>query len=125
MLRKLAMAAVVMMVSVGFVYAEEFTAVIRKVDGRKIEITKVKKGEKGDEATLTLADNVKVTRGKFNKETKGVEAGDPLPDGVKNEIFAKSEKGVFARIVTADDGKVTEIRVLQFGGGKKKKKDAQ
>jgi hypothetical protein len=113
MLRKLLGVAVLMCVSLGLVYAEEFNARIRKVDGNKIEITKGKKGEKGEDSTLTAADNVKVVKGKFNEEKK-IEAGEALPDGLKNEIFTKSEKGVFARIITNDDGKVTEIRVVQF-----------
>jgi hypothetical protein len=120
MFRKLMGVAVLMCISVGLVYAEEFTARIRKVDGNKLEVTKgFKKGEKGEEATLTVADNVKVVRGKFTEDKK-VEPGEAVPNGLKNELFSKSDKGVLARIITGGDGKVTEIRVIQF-----KKKDAQ
>jgi hypothetical protein len=124
MLRKCFGAAVLLLVSFGLIYAEEFGARITKVNGNKIEVQKFgkKKGEKGEEATLTVADNVKVLKGKFNQETKKLEAGDALPGGLKNEVFTKSDKGVFARITTDDAGKVTEIVV---GGGGKKKKDAQ
>jgi hypothetical protein len=113
MLRKCFGAAVVLLVSFGLLYAEEFGARITKVDGNKIEITKGKKGEKGEASTLTVADNVKVVRGKFNDQKK-VEAGEALPEGLKNEVFKKSDKGVFARITTDDDGKVTQIVVIQF-----------
>lgn len=124
MLRKCFGAAVLLFVSFGLVAAEEFAAVIRKVSGNKIDIVKgFGKDKKGEESTLTVADNVKVLKGKFNAETKKLEAGDAIEGGLKNELFTKSEKGVFARITTADDGKVTQIIV---GGGKgKKKKDIQ
>jgi hypothetical protein len=119
MVKKCFGAVVMLLVSLGLVYAEEFGARITKVDGNKIEITKGKKGEKGEASTLTVSDNVKVVRGKFTEEKK-IEAGEALPDGLKNEVFKKSEKGVFARITTGDDGKVTQIVVIQF-----KKKNAQ
>src|SRR5262249_35013885 len=99
---------------------------ISKVDGNKVTLTKRKKGEKGEEMTLTATDDVKVVKGKFNKDTKKVEAGDTIEGGLKAELFTKiGEKGVFGRVITNDDGKITEIRVFQgFGGkfgGKKKK----
>jgi hypothetical protein len=117
-------AALLMLVSIGLVCAEEFTARISKVGDGKITFTKLKKGEKGEEATLAIAADVKVVNAKFNKDTKTQEAGDPVPDGIKNKMFTNiGEKGVTARLVTDDSGKkVTEIRV--FKGFGKKKKDA-
>ena len=92
-----------------------------KVDGDKITFTEMKgKGEKGEEKTYTVASTVKVNKGKFNPDTKALEAGDALEGGLKNEMFSKiGEKGLRATIITNDDNKVTEIRV---GGGRGKKK---
>ena len=91
-----------------------------KVDGDKITFAPFKDKQKGDEKTYTAASGVKVVKGKFDKETKKVEAGDAIEGGLKNELFTNiGEKGVFAQIVT-DDSKVTEIRVVRFG---KKQKD--
>jgi hypothetical protein len=108
--------------------ADEFGAVITKVQDGKVTFTKFKKGEgnkfeKGPEMTLPTAATVKVVSGKVNPETKKLEAGEPLAGGLKNERLANiGEKGVFATIVTdADNKKITEIRV---GGKGKKKKDA-
>jgi hypothetical protein len=119
MLRKVIAASLVLVLSVGVVFADEIRAVITKVDGGKVTFAEMKgKGQKGDEQTLPVSKSVKVVKGKFNKETKTVEAGDDLPDGLQNKRFSNiSEKGVPALIVT--EGKeIKEIRV--FGGGKKK-----
>lgn len=123
MLRKVICTFAIFSLGLGTLLAEEFMASIRKVEDGKISLVRFKKkGEKGEEATLAVAENCKVLTAKFNKETKKVEAGEPLPDGLKNERFKNiGEKGVFARIITDDDGKkITEIRVF---AGKKKDKD--
>ena len=59
--------------------------------------------------------------GKFNKDTKKLEAGEALTDGLKNEVFTKiGAKGQFASITTDTDNKhITAIAI--FGKGKKKK----
>lgn len=120
MLRKVIGAALVLVLSAGFVFADEIRAVITKVDGGKVTFTPRKGKEKGDEQTLPVAKDVKVVRGKFNKETKKVEVGDPIDEGLKHKMFSDiSEKGIPAVIVTdSDNKKITEIRV--FGRGKKK-----
>jgi hypothetical protein len=124
-MKKFLGAAVLVMVGIGLVSADEFRVRIKKVDGDKLHVEKfakdAKKDDKGEETTLTVASNVKVVRARFNKEEKKLEAGDPLPDGLKNEVFTSSKKGVTAFVTTGDDGKVTEIRVFAF----KKKKDAE
>src|SRR6266481_6714082 len=122
MLRRVVGAVVVLVLCVGITVAEEIRALITKVDGNNVTFTEMKgKGEKGESKTLPVADNVKVVKGKFNKETKKLEAGDPIDDGLKNDMFSKDklgEKGKGAVIVTDDDGKkITEIRI--GGGGKK------
>lgn len=122
MLRKIIGAAIVLVFCVGITLAEEIRAIIIKVDGDKVTFAENKgKGEKGPEQTLTVSDKVKVVKGKFNKETKKLEAGEDIENGLKNEMFTKiGEKGVGATIITDDDKKITEIRVRG-----KKKKDQQ
>jgi hypothetical protein len=125
MVKRLVGAVVVLAVSVGFVFAEEFSASITKIEDGKVTFHRTKfvdkKLEKGEKETLPLADKVKVMTAKFAKGK--IEPGDELPEGLKNERLQKiGEKGVGAQIVTNGDGKkITEIRVFQFG---KKKKDA-
>lgn len=114
-MRKFVCAAVVLAFCGGFVFAEEISAIIIKVEGDKVTF----KGKDSPEKTLPVDAKVKVVKGKFNKETKKVEAGDELKDGLKNEMFSKiGEKGLRATVVTdSDNKKITEIRV--FGGRKK------
>jgi hypothetical protein len=114
MLRKLVGAMVVMSVCLGIALADEIMGTILKVDGNKITFKSKDQGEK----TYTVADNVKVVKAKFDKDTKSVTPGDPIEGGLKAEMFSNlGEKGKKAQIVTSGD-KVTEIRVM---GGKGKK----
>ena len=120
MLRRVVSAMVVLGFVVGVAMADEIRAIIIKVDGDKVTFAENKgKGERGDEKTLPVSDKVKVVKGKFNPETKKLEAGDKIDNGLKNELFTKiGDKGLRALIVTDKDNKrITEIRV---GGGKKK-----
>jgi hypothetical protein len=121
MLRKVVCAAVILVLSVGVAFADEIRAVITKVEGKNVTFAEMKgKGEKGDEHTLPVAKDVKVVKGKFNKETKKVEVGDELEGGLKHKMFTSiGEKGVRALIITDDSNKkIKEIRV--FGGKGKK-----
>jgi hypothetical protein len=121
--RKLGLALVVMMgLGFGFAAAEEFGAIITKVDGNKVSLYKTKKkgAKDGDEITLTADDKVEVAKGKFNKDDKKFVAGDAIEGGLKAEMFKKiGEKGIGARIITDDDGK--KIKTILIMGGKKKK----
>ena len=121
MLRKVIAASLVLVLSVGVAFADEIRGVITKVEGNKVTFTEMKgKGQKGEEHTMTVAKDVKVVKGTFNKETKKLEAGDSLDDGLKNKMFTSiGEKGVRVLIVT-EDKKITEIRVMG-GRGKGKK----
>jgi hypothetical protein len=127
MLRKLVTAAAVLGLCVGISLADEIRGVITKVEGDKVTFTEFKGKEKGESKTLPVAPNVKVVKGKFNKETKTVEAGEAIEGGLKNEMFTKiGERGLFSTVVTdKDNKKITEIRVTTFGGFGKKKKDKE
>src|SRR5947209_6805342 len=126
MLRKVVGAVVLLFLCLGLAMAEEIQAIITKVEGDKVTFaeTKGKGGEKGPEKTLPVASKVKVVKGKKNKDTKQIEAGDEIEKGLKDEMFSKDkigENGVRALIITdADNKKITEIRVTAKG---KKKKD--
>jgi hypothetical protein len=118
MVRKLVCALVVLALCVGVTLADEIRAIITKVDGDKVTFAERKgKDEKGPEKTLSAA-GAKVVKGKFNKDTNKVEAGEALDGGLKNAMFSKiGEKGVSATIVTdAGNTKITEIRVGGRGG---------
>jgi len=120
MLRKLIAGVVVLALCVGISMAEEIRAIIIKVEGNKVPFAENKgKGEKGPEKTMTVSDKLKVVKGKYNKDTKTVEAGDAIADGLKADVFTKiGDKGVQATIVTEGE-KITEIRVGGRGGKKK------
>jgi len=120
MLRKVVGALFVAVFCIGITLAGEIRAIITKVEGDKVTFAENKgKGERGPEKTLPVSPTVKVVKGKFNKETKKVEAGDAIEGGLKHKMFSTiSEKGINATIVTdADDKHITEIRVV---AGKKK-----
>ena len=128
MIRKLFCSMIVMTIAIGFVAAEEFNAVIVKVDGNKVTYQKFKKGKKGekdgDPVTLPVDKDAKITKGKFDFKEKKFEAGDAIEGGLKADIFknATAEKGVFSRITTSEDNKkITAIATFQFGGKKKDK----
>jgi hypothetical protein len=115
MLRKLVGSAILLVFLAGVTLGDEIRAIVLKVEGDKVTFAERKgKGEKGPEQTLPVAENVKVIKGKFNRETKTFEAGEPVAGGLKNEMFSKiSEKGVGATIVTDDSKKITEIRIIE------------
>jgi hypothetical protein len=132
MIRKLFCSMIVMTIAIGFVAAEEFVAVIVKVDGDKVTYQKFKKGDKGkkgkgekdgDPVTLPVAKDAKITKGKFDMDAMKFVAGDPIEGGLKADIFknATAEKGVFSRITTSEDNK--KITAIATFGGKKKDKD--
>ncbi len=129
-MRKAFVAATTLLFTVSLVAADEFSAVIKKVDGNKVTLAKTKRGKKGkgttgEDVVMTAAEKVKVVKGKYNRDTKSVEAGDPITDGFKNEIFTKGN--VRAQVITDDSGNITEIRVREGrgkGGNKKRKKKA-
>jgi hypothetical protein len=123
MLRKV-VCAVVILGLVGVACADEFFAIITKVDGDKVTYHTQKgfgkDAEKGPEKTLPVTKDAKIVKGKFNKDTMKMEAGDPIEGGLKAEVFTKiGERGLFATIVTdKDDKNITEIRA---GGGRRGK----
>jgi hypothetical protein len=103
--------------------SEEFRAAVTKVADGKVTFTRTlatKDGKKvDDEQTLPVADNVKVVRGKLDKDTREVEAGEPIEGGLKNELFTRAgDKGLRVILVTdAANKKVAEVYV--FGPGKR------
>ena len=145
-MRKFVAASVVLLVVFAVAVAEEFTASITKFEGGKITVKKFKGFGKDapppEEVTLSVADNVKIVNGNFNRESKKIEAGDALEggkDALAKRVKESAERakkaadggkkgfgfglGVLAAIITEGEGasaKVTEIRVTKGFGGKKK-----
>jgi hypothetical protein len=126
-MKKFAFAAVLGLAVVSYALAEDVAVLIGKVDGDKI--TYKKKGKKGEDPgpdmTATVAANVKVVKGMFDKDAGKLVEGEAVTDGVKNQMFKDAgEKAVGATITIADDGadkgKITKIVVGGKGGGKKK-----
>jgi len=117
MIRKLVCAVAVMVVAVGFVMAEEFTANITKVDGDSVTFRKAKgKAAKGkapeyEDAVTLPAKGAKINAGTAKKGK--VEVGDKLePADFAKQVKDSGDKGVNARITTDADGKkITDIVV--------------
>lgn len=126
MKKSIAMAACFTLMGVALCTAEEFRAVITKVDGNKVTFHKVsrggkgKQGEKGEAMTLSAAANVKVVKGKFDRETKKAEDGEALENGLKNEVFTKEANVT----ITTNEGN-TEITKVRLSGRGRKKTDNQ
>ena len=122
MLRKFVCAAVIVVIGLGVAMADEFQAVISKVDGNKITFKKqIKKGEFEDEKTLTVTADAKILKGsKYDAVTKKFEVTDPIESGLKNEMVPTiGDKGVAATITTdADNKNITGITVGKKGKGK-------
>ena len=133
-MRKFVAASLVLVIAVSVAEADEFVAFITKFEDGKMTVKKSKGTEPPEEATLKVADNVKIVRGKVNNATMKLEAGEAFEggkDALAKQVKETAERvkkwieegkkgfglGVFASIVTEGD-KVTEIRVT--GGGKKK-----
>src|SRR5947209_6423363 len=98
MFRRLVSAAIVLLLCVGITVAAEINALIVRVDDGKVTFYEIKgRGKdamKSDtEKTLPAADNVKVFKTKFNKETMKAEVGDAIEGGLKHEMFTKEKLG--------------------------------
>ncbi len=128
MFRKLLCALFVMSVSMGLVAAEEFTGIIKKVDGDKITFAKLAfgkgkdKDKKAEDITLPTAKDCKINKGTRDFKAKETKVGDAIEGGLKNEIFTKidDKNRVIARITTdADNKTITNIVVLPAFGKKK------
>lgn len=130
MIRKLFCSMVVMVVALSVAAAADFQGRILKIEDGVITVQKTKGGggkkkaeNDGDPVKYKVAKDAKIVGGKFNADTKKVEDGDDIKDGLKNEIFTKiGEKGQNATFSTTGEGdaeRITKIRVFQ-----KKKKDA-
>jgi hypothetical protein len=117
-MRSLIVAGVFLTMSLGLVMAETFNGQIVEIKGNKLTVIKGKKKDvEGKEVTLTVDAKVKVSKGKFNPDTKKVEATDAIPEGIKSDLLVKGKN----ISITTDDtsGNVTAI-ILGGKGGKKK-----
>jgi hypothetical protein len=131
-MKKFVFATFCMFAVVGYVVADEFLAVITKVDGSNVSYFKAEPGGKGgggkgggfgakktgDEIKGTAAPGVKVFKGVFNKEDMTFKE-EEVKEGLKADNFKDiSDKGVTATLTTDAKGAITKI--VTKGGGKKK-----
>src|SRR4051812_13338107 len=124
-MRKFVCAAVVTAFAVSFAVADDFTALISKLDDGKVTFKKTEKGKTvGEDITLSLAKDAKIHKGKGKKGVYET-VGDALEKTDYTALITKGiegkAKGANAYITTDADGKtITRILLLQ---GKKKKTD--
>jgi len=101
----------------GVATAQEFKAVIKKVEGNKVTINRSDKDNKFKDEVLVVSEKVKVTRTHLTLEDDGngnftIGMVDvEVKDGLKNNAFSKEVK---VRITTDKKNVITDIRL---GGG--------
>lgn len=120
-MRSLIVVAVFLTLSLGLVMADNFTGTVKKVDAKANKLTIMKgaskkKGIEGTEVTLDVDANVKVSKGKFNKDAGKVEAGEPIAEGLKSDLLAEGKN---LTITTDDTSKKVTAIIVGGGGGKK------
>src|SRR5438094_541576 len=97
-MKKFVCAAFCTFALVGFVMADEFGALITKIDKDTVTYYKTKKGEggkkgfgaqekDGPELKAKIAKGVKVVQAKFDADAGKLVAGDPLENGLENDFF--------------------------------------
>jgi hypothetical protein len=122
-MKRFAFAVICTFALVSVVIAEEFTAIVTKVQGRDVTFFKVNSA--GGPVTTTTSIDVKVNKAKFDKDTNRMVAGDAIEGGLSADILKDidQEKGMPMILTIADDGgnkgKITQIIVM--GKGKKAK----
>jgi hypothetical protein len=119
-MRKFLGSAVVVLVAFTIASGDEYRAIIKKIDDGKVTFAKrIDKTTTGDDMTLPLANDAKLVKGVFDKDSKTFKAGDALEKAAVKDIMTKAaDKGAQAFIVTDKDNKsVTEIRFITGGKG--------
>lgn len=134
--RRFVVALVLALAVIGSAVADEFQAIITRVQDGQVTFKRVKglndegRAEYDAEKTLPTTKDVKVVKPRYDKEAKKIVNGDPLEGGLDNAAFKDLDKkkdvaGVLATLTTdANNKEISQIRVLilQF---KKKDKDAK
>jgi hypothetical protein len=124
LMRAIFASCAVIVLSLGVVMAEEFACQITKIETKdgKTMISGVKgkkKGEAGKEfGPFAVAKDVKVAKGKYDKDTKSFTAGDPIEDGLKAEEFKEisTEKPLNVTLTTDTKDVITQILVTKKKG---------
>jgi hypothetical protein len=125
--RSFVAALVLALTAVGFAAADEFQAIITKVQDGRVTFNRVKgRDEEGktqyDAAkTLPTTKDVKVVKARYDTEARKMVNGDPLAGGLKHDAFKdlgtdkKKGVGVLATLFTdANNKNITLIRVLSL-----------
>jgi hypothetical protein len=119
MARRFVCAAVLTLVTCGVALADEFTAIITKVEGNKVTYhpakfdPDTKKFEKSGVARpLEAAANVKVVKGgKYNKDSRKFENTEAVEGGLKGPLLTKIPSEGVTVIMYTEGGKITEIYI--------------
>ncbi|MFO0964492.1 MAG: hypothetical protein U0793_02735 [Gemmataceae bacterium] len=115
-MKRFAIAASLVCLTIGFVQAEELTVTILKVDGNMVTVRNIKKGTTNPEMTFQVSKDVKIANGKFNKDTKKFELDSPIEDGLRNPMFGTGKAR--ARI-TINNNRDRIIQILTIATKKK------
>src|SRR5436190_11868848 len=111
-MRILIASCALLVLGLGTAVAEDFFGLVTKIETKDGKTTiSGKKGKKDDtkEFMLNVAAGAKVNyAGKFDKEAKKFEVGDPIENGLKNDMFknVSSDKPLYASISTDKDNNV-------------------
>jgi hypothetical protein len=124
MYRRFVAALVLALTATGFAAADEFQAIITKVQDGRVTYQRVKgRNEEGKtqydaEKTLPHVKDVPVVKARYDTEARKMANGAPLEGGLKHDAFTtlgqnQDVAGVFVTLITdAGDKNITVIRVL-------------
>ncbi len=117
-MRRFVCAAIVVAFTFSVALADDFVAIVKKVEDRKVTYTKLKEKE---EHTLLLAKDAKIYRGAmFDKESKKIKGGDEIKASELAEVLKEAKKGRLARIVTKGEGDKERITTIRLPKKKEK-----
>jgi hypothetical protein len=122
-MRRFFCAAVVTLSVCAVAMGDEFLAYVRKIEGGEVSFNKrLKKGAQFDRPEkLPLAPNPRMATAKFNKDTKKIEAAEPLSAvEVERILLSAPAQGAPAVIVTDPNNRaVTQILFIALKSKKK------
>lgn len=114
------LAGFAILLGIGLAQADEFTAVLVKVNDGKV--TFIRSGaKKKKDTTLPVDEKCKIVVAKHDPKLKRIEAGEELAGGLKNPIFEKLDQEPIGAMIrtNAENDRIVEMRVYAIPTKKK------
>jgi hypothetical protein len=112
--RPFALATTLIFAPVGLLTAEEFYALVSKVDKNTVTVKRlVRKGQRSEPITLPLMEGARFSKGKFNKGTKTLEpSNEPFDQQAARNLVEK--QATLALLLTVTEGGKLKVREIRF-----------